>query len=65
MTLPPSKIGDKGQRYKVEGFNYPIEGQWHALGYVHSKAVAEDMKAAILLAPSCTDARVIDREEKL
>lgn len=60
MTLPPSKIGDKGQRYFIEALGYPEEG-WAPIGYSSKLDVAQAMADAIALAPGCKQTRITDR----
>lgn len=60
MTLPPHKIGDMGQRYQIEAEGYPDDG-WNVIGWCNEKQGAHDMADAIIQAPGCTDARVVDR----
>ncbi len=61
MTLPPERIGDKGQRYEVRACDYPNPG-WCVVGWTNDADRANRMADAIKLAPSCTDTRVVDRE---
>lgn len=62
MTLPPERLGDKGQRYMLEAEGYPKPG-WQPIAYSHTMNGMEEAKTSILLAPNCTDARIIDRGE--
>lgn len=62
MTLPPERIGDKGQRYVVECKGYPKDG-WHPIAYTNSRKDAERMAEGILKAPTAEDSRIIDREQ--
>jgi hypothetical protein len=63
MTLPPHRIGDKGQRYVLQYFGWPEEDQWNDCIYSDTPFVAArllDIKCN--LPPSCTAVRVLDRE---
>jgi hypothetical protein len=61
MTLPPEKIGDKGQRFKIRSFGYPKQG-WNDIGYSATRADADRISSALMTNPSCTMTMVIDRE---
>jgi len=63
MTLPPGRLGDKGQRYLVEADGYPRDGT-NTIGFSSSRENAAKMASAISLAPGCDDVRVIDRWKK-
>lgn len=63
MTLPPSLIGDQGQRFKVMTKDWPKRG-WQGAGYATTRAAADRMAAAFLLNPACTLTVVIDRKER-
>lgn len=60
MTLPPHKLGDMGQRFQIEAEGYPEDG-WNIIGWTNARASANQMAEAILKAPGCTDAKVVDR----
>ncbi len=60
MTLPPHRIGDKGQRFQVEAEGYPGDG-WNIIGWAASREGAADMASSISLAPGCTKVRVTCR----
>lgn len=64
MTLPPEKIGDKGQRYEVHCIGYGGPGD-RVVGWSDNLDGAEKMARAIMLAPSCTGAHVLDRETRV
>ena len=59
---PHTNVGDRGQRYEIRmtgyGPNAPGES---VLGWADTPGAAQDMMDAILTAPGCTGARVIDR----
>jgi hypothetical protein len=61
MTLPPERIGDKGQRYEVRATGYPKAGE-NVIGWSATKEGAKQMADAIRHAPSCTSTTVYDRE---
>ncbi len=63
MTLPPERIGDKGQRYMVEVAGMLDDTDvFRPAAYSTRRAGAEDIAAAFNLRPGAT-ARVIDRGE--
>ncbi len=62
MTLPPSRICDQGQRFKVLTKDWPKKG-WQGAGYAATREAADQMAAAFKSHPSCTDALVADRKE--
>lgn len=64
MTLTPEQIGDKGQRYEVHcaGYCGPDD---RVIGWSVDVDGAIKMATAIMLAPSATDAHVIDRDSGL
>ncbi len=57
MTLPPERIGDKGQRYEVNSL-----GRYGRVGWSPTLKGAREMRDAILTAPSCTEAWIVDRD---
>ena len=59
MSMSPT--GDKGQRYEVSAFNYPMEGETCVIGWVDRIDGAERMAKAIALAPSCVSWTIRDR----
>ena len=64
MTLPPSRLGDKGQRFLIQTQNYPVaDGGWQNAAYSNKECIAESMANSLRLAPTCTDVRIIDREK--
>lgn len=62
MTLPPEKIGDKGQRFTVELKGYPKPG-WQEVAFSDCKDSARRLGKSMMLAPSATAYRVVDRDE--
>ena len=60
MTLPPNRIGDKGQRFQVDCLDYPNEG-WNVIGWSNDLEGAGQMADAIQLAPTAQESRIIDR----
>lgn len=59
MTLPPERIGDKGQPYQVEGLSR-YTGKWEVVGWTDQPdggSIAEGTR----LWPKFKDTRVIDR----
>lgn len=59
MTLPPERIGDKGQPYAAQAWRYPRDLEmWQDVGFSNTKEGAETLRDAILLHPSVDHARV-------
>ncbi len=63
MTLPPEKIGDKGQRYLIRIKGYLGPG-WHDAGYSNDHDGAVRLGEALLQAPSATEYEVVDRQKE-
>lgn len=61
MTLPPEKIGDKGQRYVVWCRGYPGQG-WNRVAYTDDFQRGDDMGRTMLTAPGCQAYQVEDRQ---
>lgn len=62
MTLPPTSIGDRGQRYLIETWRWPKDSAgWQAAGYCTKKEDADRLRSLFLECPGCEGARVIDR----
>lgn len=62
MTLPPEKIGDKGQRFEVRWRWHEDEpGSHRVVGWSDVSADAQKMLSAIRLHPSCAEAWVHHR----
>lgn len=59
MTLPPERIGDKGQRYEAR---YEDPDGEHVIGWGNSAAGAQTLADAMKLRPSTIRAWVVDRE---
>lgn len=59
MTLPPERIGDKGQRYHVRA--HSADGGTLGIGYSPDLPGAERMAAAMRLHPTYNRPEVIDR----
>ena len=64
MTLPPSRIGDKGQRYTVvfKGFHEDAPDVEQALGYSVTLKGAEDLTEIVKAHPEWHSPRIVDRE---
>lgn len=62
MTLPPERLGDKGQRYEVRASGWPRDGE-SVVGWSADIGGAERMAAAARMAPSCTGTVVLDRRQ--
>lgn len=63
MTLPPEKIGDKGQRFVVLTTGFPsdaIKGWQHA-AYSETKEGAQQLMRALGQHPSVKHIRIRDR----
>lgn len=61
MTLPPEKIGDKGQRYLIRVKDYPKKG-WQDVGWCNDRVKAYDLGEALSMAPSADGYEVVDRD---
>ncbi|MEZ5709691.1 MAG: hypothetical protein R3E02_09930 [Blastomonas sp.] len=62
MTLPPSKIGDKGQRYEIRVFGWPLEDQWNVVGWAGNWPSARRMAKAFQKVPGVQGYEITDRE---
>lgn len=64
MTLPPEKLGDKGQCFIVETLGWPRADtdDWQPAGYAPTEEGAVEMAFAFLKCPGCEMSRVRDRE---
>jgi hypothetical protein len=60
MTLPPEKIGDKGQRYVLLLEGYPKPG-WNEVAY--SSLYSHLSKSSLLNAPGVISHKIVDRLE--
>jgi len=60
MTLPPEKIGDKGQPYVLQVEGYPNDG-WNDCVYGSSEDRLKEAGSAFLTAPGATRARITER----
>ncbi len=60
MTFPPERIGDKGQRYEVQGLRR--DGTWQTVGWAETDAPV--FADAVILDPKYIDVRVIDRAQE-
>lgn len=61
MTLPVSRLGDKGQRYQVMCRGYPEDGQ-HVFGWVTCLKSAKRICKSLRKAPGCISTAILDRE---
>lgn len=61
MTLPPHRVGDKGQRYEVHSFGYPKEHRWARIGWATTLDGAFRMAEAIAEAPGYLGFKILDR----
>ncbi len=59
MTLPTERIGDKGQRYEVQGLRRETD-TWEPLGWTPHRD-GGNLASAVRLDPKYSDVRVIDR----
>lgn len=59
---PHTNVGDKGQRYEVRATGYPKAAE-SVIGWASTLEGADEMAAAIRLAPGCTSTTIFDREE--
>jgi hypothetical protein len=60
MTLPPEKIGDKGQRYELRMTGYPKDEE-SVIGWGNDKAGLTEVGVSLGKAPGATSMRVVDR----
>ena len=63
MTLPPEKIGDKGQRYEVRATGWPKKEK-SIVGWSNDLEGAERMAGGARKAPGCTSTEIYDRQEQ-
>lgn len=61
MSLPPSRIGDQGQRYEVRWDEVEEGDSWQVVGYTNDRAIAERMADCWRLRPSNPFVWVVDR----
>jgi len=61
MTLPPNRVGDRGQRFEVRVDGDPKSGD-NVIGWANDRDSAARMGIAALKAPSAAKAHVVDRE---
>jgi hypothetical protein len=61
----PHNVGDKGQRYEVRAHGYPKDEADNVIGWSDTLEGAQQMMEAILLAPTCTSAKIFDRQENI
>ena len=65
MTLPPHKIGDKGQRYKSSVLGWP-EDDWNALFYSDDyDGIKKATRRMARSNPQITAYRVEDRQKNI
>lgn len=62
MSLPPEKIGDKGQRYIVERTTRDAPEIWAPLGYSNDRVAAKRLQLAAGMMPDTRLTRTRDRE---
>ena len=55
-----SRIGDEGQRYEIASL--PISTYGGTVGWSNTLKGARDLRGGILLAPSVTEAWIVDRD---
>jgi len=66
MTLPPEKIGDKGQRFVVQTSGWPradVLG-WQNAGYADTKEGAQQLMRAFAKCPGVKHVHIHDRGAK-
>lgn len=62
MTLPPDKIGDKGQRFQIKySADMDAMDDEHCLGYAGTRDGAEQMAAAWRMHPAKYYVWIVDR----
>lgn len=62
---PHTNVGDRGQRYEVLANGYPKNQTDNIIGWSDTIEGATQMMEAIILAPSCTSARIFDRVDQI
>ncbi len=62
MTLPPERIGDKGQRYQITYSAYENASDERCLGYAETLEDAQRMAASWRLRPEHYFVWVVDRQ---
>lgn len=62
MTLPKSRIGDKGQRFELWTFGYPENG-WSIIGWSDDRFRMTRWASSMLVAPGCLGVFVHDRTD--
>lgn len=63
MTLPPSRIGDKGQRYEIRWLKNGDAPETHrVLGWATKESGARQMRDARFDAPDVALVWIVDRE---
>ncbi|MCR6673256.1 hypothetical protein [Devosia ginsengisoli] len=60
MTLPPERIGDKGQRFALYATGWPKDGA-NEIAYGDDKWKLADMGYALLARPGVGEAWLLDR----
>lgn len=63
MTLPPHKIGDRGQRFEVRYSDFD-HGAERIVGWSDDRAGAEQMASAWRQHPGVDRVRIVDREKE-
>lgn len=66
MTLPPERIGDKGQRFVVQTTGWPNHDAmgWQNAAYADTKLGASKLMRALLACPGVKHIRIFDRESR-
>jgi hypothetical protein len=64
VTLPPERIGDKGQRYEVRATGYPKKEE-SVIGWHPDLDGAARMARAIRSHPCCTSTVIWDRHQNV
>ena len=62
MTLPPHKLGDKGQRYEVHCEGYPEDGD-NVIGWATNRESAARMARPLDDAPGSKRVWIVDRHK--
>lgn len=61
MTLPPSRLGDRDQRYQVSILGYPNDG-WNVVAWSGVWSGAQSIGASLLRAPGAKTMRIENRK---
>lgn len=66
MTLAPTKLGDRGQRFVVQAIGYPDANvpDWQDVAFAYDKGAAQQMLNSLLHVPTIRHIRIWDRQKE-